>query len=563
MLNAKPSTSAIALRSADDILKFACMGSAHQHRLSFKRILLRRLKREGWSISKPVWQLDDNGFGTAVYTSKGPHRSYSLVAFSHYLAPDKRTDRVIAEEWDATFALFDGEPDAADIERLRANVVKQEAGRITERELCMGRANKSLRMFDHVVERLAAGQQPDPGLISEVGYLMRTTAVYGSGKFGAADFGSYRSREELAAPYQAEMLTVYLIREFTLDLVEHIARCRCPDSAVGLSTDLRRRFGVGNSTGLGMAPYLVNHPIVLNQWLMVRETALARVRSRPDCSTETEAAFANLLVRTKLGIKNWHTSDAAPTARINQLASDIDRVATRLSKHGMVGPMPWNDFYDWADKALGNEAREFLVSLMIECNGEIVDDLEPLYFADENASLRIDGSRTVASIVQSIRANYSWALHYDFTSDLENARFWYASVEKLEPRLGERRQEAGSDQEFPLAIARDVQELLNALMQEPPECKIALFLLRFPAFRHIARRIQVAETHPYAEIRDNTVGATMRPIDMLRFKLSFFGATRFDPRSDRWVRVTLYQNAPFASELASQDADDWFLPTAS
>ena len=31
------------------------------------------------------------------------------------------------------------------------------------------------------------GDQPDPELVASVGYLMRTTAVYGSGKFGVAD----------------------------------------------------------------------------------------------------------------------------------------------------------------------------------------------------------------------------------------------------------------------------------------------------------------------------------------------------------------------------------------
>ena len=54
---------------------------------------------------------------------------------------------------------------------------------------------------------------------------------------------------------------------------------------------------------------------------------------------------------------------------------------------------------------------------------------------------------------------------------------------------------------------------------------------------------------PYAEIQDNLIAADMLPIDILRCKLSFFGATRFDPRSDRWVRICMYQDAPFPHEL--------------
>ena len=192
-------------------MKAARLGAFHQSRLSFMRQLLRRLKAENWQFQRPLWTLDSQGVGRAVYTATGPQRSYSLVAFAHDLDPALRSDRVIATAWDATFALFDGIPDAADLDRLEANVPKQEAGRISSRELCMARANRSVRLFDHVIEALAAGRQPQREFIDEVGYLMRTTAVYGSGKFGAADRESIAQRPELAAPFQAEMLTVFLI----------------------------------------------------------------------------------------------------------------------------------------------------------------------------------------------------------------------------------------------------------------------------------------------------------------------------------------------------------------
>jgi hypothetical protein len=39
------------------------------------------------------------------------------------------------------------------------------------------------------------------------------------------------------------------------------------------------------------------------------------------------------------------------------------------------------------------------------------------------------------------------------------------------------------------------------------------------------------------------------PIDILRCKLAFFGATRFDPRSDLWVRISLFQNEPYPDEM--------------
>ncbi|EEE35001.1 conserved hypothetical protein [Rhodobacteraceae bacterium KLH11] len=74
------------------------------------------------------------------------------------------------------------------------------------------------------------------------------------------------------------------------------------------------------------------------------------------------------------------------------------------------------------------------------------------------------------------------------------------------------------------------------------------------------RRAQMSRVAPYGEIRDNTIGAEVMPIDMLRAKLSFFGATHFDPRSDRWVRICMYAGAPYPEELGPDTADLWVYP---
>jgi hypothetical protein len=66
--------------------------------------------------------------------------------------------------------------------------------------------------------------------------------------------------------------------------------------------------------------------------------------------------------------------------------------------------------------------------------------------------------------------------------------------------------------------------------------------------------------HPYQEVRDNLIDARMRPNDLLRSKLSFFGAQRFDPKSDRFLRVSLFPYAPFPDEINRANADDWAFP---
>jgi hypothetical protein len=524
------------------------------------RILLRRLKRESWTFSRPVWELDRDGFGTAVYTAAGPERSYSLVVFSHYLDPAMRSDRVIATAWDASFALFDGVPANEDLVRLRATVPLQEAGRVSCKELTVSRANRSVRLFEHVVESLSQGLQPDQVRVGEVGYLMRTTAVYGSGKLGAADYESIAARPEFQSPFQAEMLSVYLIREFTLDVVEHIARARAPNSAARLAPHIRRRFGIGNSTGLGMAPFLVNHPAVLNTWLTVRESALMRVRQLRSASVEQQAAFRCLVQRAKLGIVDWRTDDEVQRDRLEVLAEDLEKLTVHIASEGFAASHPWDVLFRWAHSELSLETRELVVSLLIEGHSGIVDDLEAEYRVNEGETFHIDGHRSIGDLRILLRRGYGWAQRFDFSRQDQSARFWYTSEEKLEPRLGERWEEEGSEREQPLAIARDVRALTESLAGWDPSERLSAYLRKHPEYRHTVRRVMLSERARYAEIRDNIVSAAMRPIDLLRFKLSFFGATRFDPRSDRWVRITMFQHSPCMNEIATKDIDDWFLP---
>ncbi len=549
----------IPLREPAKVMHLERMGSFHQTRLSFMRSLLRRLERERWSIDVPVWRIGASGEGVAVYRARGPESTYSLVCFGHHLEPEQRTDRVIAERWDSTFALMDGEPSEADIKRLAANVPLQEAGRCSERELVLSRANKSVRLFEHVVKRLAEGGQPDVDQIEAVGYLMRTTAVYGNGKFGVADRDRIAGRPEFSGPFQAEMLTVWLIRTFTVELAEHLAKSKSPSTAVALDRDIRRRLGVGNSTGLGMAPFLINHPSLLHTWMTARETALARIRSLPRATPQAIGVFVETLARAEQQVAGWRTVDDRQRARIAELVLDLDRLTARIANGVLEQDMPWDQLYRWGEDTLTLEGQEMLVSLLIEPHGSIVDELADTMGVDENTSFNIDGAMPLNKIKQLIERDYAWALNTDYKRTEAVARFWYVSEEKLEPRLGERYAEPGAELEQPFAVGRDVAAL-NSALNETAHDSLAGFLLAHPEHRHTVRRIQIAAKYPYAEIRDNLISAKMVPIDLLRCKLSFFGATRFDPRSDRWVRITMYKDAPFPDELGGVPADEWAFP---
>ena len=339
---AEAETPTIALRAPDTVMKLARLGAFHQTRLSFMRQLLRRMKAEQWRFEERVFDIDTNGVGHAVYVAHTPRHSYSLVAFSHDLPADQRSDRVIATAWDATFTLFDGIPDEADIARLAKNVPRQEGGRVSERELSLSRANRSVRLWDYVVDRLAAGKQPDARKIAEVGYLMRTTAVYGSGKFGAADRDALADRPEFRAPFQVEMLSVYLTRAFVMDLVEHMARVRAPGQALALDPVLRRRFGIGNSTGLGMAPFLITHPALLNNWVASREEALRRVRALPEAPRATVSAFRQTAARARIHAHGWRSEHPGQQAKLEDLRADMLALTEHLDTADMTAPYPWD-----------------------------------------------------------------------------------------------------------------------------------------------------------------------------------------------------------------------------
>ncbi len=539
-------------------MRLTRMGSAHQSRLSFMRTLLRRLKHENWQFECSLWQFDNQGAGHAVYQAKGPERTYSLVAFAHNIPDELRSDRVIAQVWDATFALFDGIPTESDIKRLSNNVPKQEAGRVTPSELTLSRANRSERLFNYVADTLAKGEQPEREKLESIGYLMRTTAVYGSGKFGAADREKIYDRKELSGPFQAEMLTVWLIRAFTLDLVEYMAKVRGGEKAVTLEPVLRRCIGVGNSTGLGMAPFIVNHPILLNNWMMAREEALARVRSQVTVSDDKFDCFRTFLARAQINATTWVSEHPFQKPKIRTLQQELKRFNDHLNSVDTAQPYLWDALYLWSEANLTEETQEQVAMLMLEPYPELVDELTDQMSADETLPM-IDTRISVGGMRDLLREHYRWALEIDFSNEASRSRFWYVSEEKLEPRLGERFREPGMELEQPLCVAWHIWQLDEALA-EFSGSSLAAFLMVHPEYRHVVRRAQMAAKYSYMEIRDNLIDAEMLPINMLRLKLSFFGATHFDPRSDRWERITMFQGAPFPHEIATVSPEGWIYP---
>lgn len=564
--NPTPDAITALLRPADYVMQLDRLGSLHQCRLSFMRQMTRRMAAEQWQFSRPVFNIDNTGVGYAVYTAHYPGGEASLIAFAHDLPDELRSDRVIAEQWDTTFTLFNGQPTAEDIERLRRNVPKQEAGRLSENELTLSRANRSVRLWETVVTALAAGTQPDESVLQSVGYLMRTTAVYGSGKFGAADreqlLANATTAKLFTAPFSVEMLTVYLIRTFVRDLLNHAARCLGGDRAVSLAPDLARGLGIGNSTGLGMAPFLINHPVLIHNWINARETAIARVRALDVVHDDAVTLVLTLIESQLHDAERNHSQHPVQRKKQDALLYDLRCLQQFISETQTTRPSFWNVVMEWASEHLSLEGQECLASLILEPYPELVDHLSQQMHDTVSHTQRIDGAQSVAEVTELLNNGFDWALSIDWDSEAATARCWYVSEEKLEPRLGERYEEPLSDYEQPLAPARDAVAAIKALQNWDNHVTIAEFLVAEPQHRRAIQRAQWSRCAAYGEIRSNTIDAELMPIDLLRAKLSFFGATRFDPRSDRWVRICLYPGAPYPEELNTDNADRWIYPTS-
>ncbi len=537
------------------------LGVARSTRHSFARSMLRLAAAQRWTVTREVADLDRDGRGTIVLRVDMEDRApVRLVAFSTVLDESKRTDRVIAETWDLTGALCGGDVDDARIGRLHQQVTQQELGRADDGTLVWGRANRSARFFDHVVDRLAAGHQPDRAVIGDDAYLMRSTAFYGNGKWGLVDFGSYDPGDPLAVPYRAQMLAAWLFREISFDLVEHCARQRSSD-AVPLDTSWSRYFGLGNATGLGLVPYVINHPQVFDAWVAMRELPLANALETEWSSDSPEATrILELLERAETHFAERTTLSTAPYPTGPQLATQIAQIGTAARNHieRSQSSSDRTRLARWLhDEAagLGDEIRAIVDSILVEIDDGLDTDIESLLACDERPQL--DLAISCGRLLAMIHRSYRWIDRFDLADPAESARFWYLSADSQEPRRGWRDSDPGTSVEHPLDVARRIAALADALDGAEPERQVIDFLFDHPTLRWAVDRVLVGDGLIYGEAHVNPVSEHFLPLDLQRFQLAAYGMENFSPQSTDWLRVTLFAGAPRARDVEGGLDDDW------
>lgn len=550
-----------ALRPPEAVMTPEGLSAFKASRLSFLRAVVERMVRERWRIATSRFELDEEGRGTAVYRIETPERLLSFVVFSDNLPEARRTDRIVESHYDGEAFLCLGEPSEAQIAFQKPQFADFLLGRADIRTLGWTRVNRSSRVFERMVEALAEGRQPAPELVEDAGYLLRNNGFWGSGRHGTAVMAAFDQGEFIGRPYHADLLTLYLWRHFSHDLVEHVARRRSPGAA-RLATPIKRYLGVGNASGLGLVPFVIRHPQRINAWIAARETALARIKAQPPEAADP-TRLAALLERAIAYYREGVQVRGGIFQSSAALVADLERLRPLLAalREGPPdGPRPWAALCARAEAAVGREALELLHALLIEVMPQVAEPLRERVLAVLDDATDVRPEARVGELLALLRRHYAWALDLDRTDEGARRHFWYLSEDNLEPRLGERGVDAGEAYETYVDVVGDIQALAADLAEAPAGQSLAAFLLAHPGRRAIVERVQAAAALPYAEVRANVLADDFEPCHLIRFLLTQYGMEKLDPQSRLWVRGTFLQGAPLAEDLAAGVEGDWIFP---
>lgn len=553
---------AAQLRPADACMDPVSLSAFKSTRLSFARVLARRMIRERWKIANAYFDCDDNGDARALYRiDLDGHRLTYIVRAYPWDGVEKIGRRADGVNRDMFGALFFGEPDEARIEQEFAVFDTRDIGRMRTDSGLVGwtPANRSMRLFDHVVDCLAAGRQPEPRMLSEgTGYLMRNAGFIGSGRSGTVSYDGIPDDHPLKHPYFADLFGLYLIRQVSIDLVNAIARARS-GSAVALAPELARYVGIGNSSGQGMCVAVQRWPQWVASWVVVRELALAYARSRP-VEDGPGRTLVKLLSRTaafydavKLQSEEFVTPPHMIAAELRDFRSWVEEALT-----GRRGT--WSPLLDRAARTLDRETAEQIHSLLIEAYPDFADAVADYLPVGARVPRRIEPQMTVATLLEQIRAQYGWALATSLAGPDARKHFWYHSIDFGEQRRGDRGIDPHEEFESFIDVIGAIQRLAAALLSYPDDSPVAEVIADQPALAFEIARVQTLAGLPYAEIRGNLGGAAFAPAYAIRFMLAVLGMECTNPLSIRYVRGVFFQGMPLADDLAGATDAFWPFP---
>jgi len=549
-------------RDPSVLMQPARLAALQPSRLSASRALMVRAIRERWKIELHDWSIDQASRGTALYRITTPGGIFDFPVYSFEYRSEGRTGRIIGRTWDMMGALIEGPTTREEIEHTGRELPKLYRGRATSRTLVWCRANRSSRQFDHTVEALSSGRQPDIAELAQVGYLMRNTGLDGNGTFGTRSFRALEPDHVLGPPLAAQMLCAYMMRVFSVDLVHHLARGRSP-GAIELDPRLQRFVGVGNGSALGLVLFVNNHPHRVDRWLGAREEAIAAAKSIEGAALVPALQHLSALVRRAAIFRAQDRMEYEAFAPSQELARElfgaqkaIDDLAADPAAR--AAPFPLAALCDRIEPGLHAEAFETLLSLMTELAPDVCDALGATLAVDEefttDPAMRIDALRAI------VLDEYAWALGMDLTTEASRRFIWYKSENAEEPRRGPL-EEVEWAFNLGLDLPRLVQELHGALAARAAGTSVARFLAEEPRHRAIVARIQTLAGHRYHSPHMNMMADDFVPVHIVRMmNVALHGIDKTRDYLGRNLRGILFHGAPTPADLVAGTDPDWFCP---
>jgi hypothetical protein len=557
--------SSAPLRAASMVMSPARAAAAVPNALNFSRAAMRELVRGRYRVEKIRFELDDEGRGEVLYRLIGGGWVFHFFLVSTKLPEEQKTDRNFAQSWDAMGVLCQGEWTAQREAYLRREVPKQRAGYADYDTLIYARGNRSARLFDHVVDSLAAGHQPDCALLAPVGYILRTTAFIGNGQLGTRPLAGYEPDHPLRRPYHAQFFSAFMLREYVFDLVDHMARARNPN-AVRLAPSYRRYLGLGNAAATGLVPFVVNHPHLMHQWCLAYETALARAKHRMAArNDDSTRRFGQLLEKAI----QYFTESVRPSdgvfvtpqviaADLWQLRETFETFRTTGAVDGRETELPWVALHDWAQRYVHLETLEILNAIVLELYPDIVDGAVDDFHAEERFEVKPE--MTVAALRTILQEDYAWALAPQYR-EKPAQHFWYrATNAPRDVRRGLRGRDEALEVETSMDTVLQTQRLWACLEKANNETRVADIVCTRPDLRHIVARVQSLAGLEYAELREHWLSGAFSPFAPIRFALSFYGLEKFEAALPKSVRGTFMQGAPIAEDVGEGVDGDWPFP---
>ncbi len=568
-----PSGEVLKLRQPDMLMTPKRLSAQKPMRLSFVRLLLSRMIAERWETRRVRAELDARGVGILIYETTTPTKTLFTLVLSDAIPKEMQSDRAIGTRWDMTVGVSELPFDDHAVARFAGAPPRDggsgadlRLGRVDEGFLLIVCANRSTRVFNDAIEALAVGRQPNVVDLGKVGYLFRGINYIANGMMGTRMFDSMEGDHPLMGPYFAQMFGCYMVREASCDLVNAIARHRSVRS-VELKESIRRYVGVGNSTGVGLGLFVNRHPILINQWISLRETALAyAIQSDPvGCAQDTKRLLV-LLDRATTYFREDCTDNGffTPSSVIaDDLALAVHLVRefdTHQTIDGVHCPRPWSQLAEAIEATGHMESAETLNSILVELRPEVSARLAPLQVVVEKYS--VSPEMPIRSLLEIVEAEYEWALRIDLSSEKAYHWVWYRTAVGGEPRMT-RRRGAGNEAlcNIALDVPREVQELYKSLRSADPDADVAVLINRRPDLRATVERVQSVARLPYHSPHVNMFDQDFVPIDLGRFVLwGLKGLEKPSPKNGIWIRGVLLQGAPTAREVSVGTADDWIFP---